>query len=50
MKVYLGVNLSAEEFDTLTDNQREYSELISEYGLHPPLKLRACISAGSFMV
>ena len=36
MKVYLGVNLSAEEFDALTDGQREYSELISEFGLHHP--------------
>lgn len=36
MKINLGINLSAEEFDSLTDDQREYSELISEYGLHHP--------------
>lgn len=38
VKIRLGMQPSVEEYDRLSDNQREYAELLGFFNLHPPRK------------
>jgi hypothetical protein len=37
-KIGHGMQPSVAEYDRLSDNQREFAELLGEYNLHPPVK------------
>lgn len=37
VKIQMGVPPSPSDYDSLTDDQREFSDLLSHFGLRPPI-------------